>query len=500
MVARRWMAAMAAALAVATATAKGAWAHTCPVKAEDVAADPQVQAALKQVDRLLADAMGERNLPGLSAGVVYDQALIWSRGFGYADVARKVAADADSIYEIGSITKLFNATMLMQLRDAGKLSLDDPIEKYLPEFRMKSRFPDQRPPTFRQVVSHTAGLPREYAFDVGPTGDLQQFPAAVVLAGISDKEIQYPAYTGFHYSNLGIYVIGQALQRIAGEPYTQYMQEHVFTPLGMDNTGWEYTEAMKPHRAVGYRPAAADGSRQVAPLFLPGDFGVSAGGIQSSVKDLAKFLSLQFCDGPAGGAQILGGTSLREMRSSLVPAPNWMWGYGIGWEVERYPDHNGICHSGGTLGFASKVRAVSDLKLGFVVLTNQDTDADELSRKAVELLIPAFEAVAARRQQQEVPPLPPYASLFLGHYASDRFGQADVLIRDGRLTLITDEARQVEGTPWLLEAEDERTLRIISGSGDFDGQTIGFVPATSTEPARILILGVPFPRAGASPL
>ena len=128
---------------------------------------------------------------------------------------------------------------------------------------------------------------------------------------------------------------------------------------------------------------------------MPGDFGVSAGGIQSSVRDMAKFLSLQFRDGPAGGAQILGGTSLREMRASLVPAPNWMWGYGLGWEVERYPGHNGICHSGGTLGFASKVRAVPDLKLGFVVLINQDTDSDELSRKAVELLIPAFEKLAA---------------------------------------------------------------------------------------------------------
>ena len=492
-----WKVAAIAGLALIAAGV--ACGETAPAGAADVAADPAVRAALEQVDRLLADTLKTRSLPGLSAGVVYDQALIWSKGYGYAELEREVPADQDSLYEIGSVTKLFNAVMLMQLRDAGKLNLDDPIEKHLPEFRVKSRFPDQRPPTFRQVVSHTAGLPREYAFDVGPTGDLQQFPAAVVLAGIADKEIQYPAYTGFHYSNLGIYIIGQALQRIVGEPYTQYMQEHVFAPLGMTHTGWEYTEAMKPHRAIGYRPAGADGTRQVAPLFVAGDFGVSAGGIQSSVRDMAKFLSLQFCDGPAGGAQILGGTSLREMRASLVPAPNWRWGYGLGWEVEQYPEHNGICHSGGTLGFASKVRAVPDLKLGFVVLINQDTDSDELSRKAVELLIPAFEELAASHRQQEAPPLPPYAATFTGHYASDRFGTADVVVQGGRLVLITDEARQGKGTPWLLEAENERMLRIVSGSGDFDGQTIAFAPATASGPACISILGVPFPRTGQAP-
>ena len=460
-----------------------------------IANAPAIKAALAQLDAQLAAVVKERNLPGLSAGVVYDQELIWSKGYGYADLGRRIPADADSIYEIGSVTKLFNAVMLMQLRDAGKLNLDDPIEKYLPEFKMRSSFPDQRPPTFRQVVSHTAGLPREYGFDTTESGELKQYSAAVVLAGIRDKEMQYPAYTGFHYSNLGIYLIGQALQRIVGEPYTQYMQTHVFDPLGMRNTGWEYTQAMKPHRAIGYMAAKGAGPREIAPLFVPGDFGVSAGGIQSSVRDMAKFLSLQFCDGPAGGAQILGGTTLREMRASLVPADNWLWGYGIGWEVEKYPGHNGICHSGGTLGFASKVRAVPDLKLGFVVLMNQDTDSDELSRKAVEGLIPAFAQVAKERQLHEKPPLPADAVKYTGHYAC-AFGTADVMVRDGRLVLITTEADGTKGAPWTLEAREDSTLLIKSGSGDFDGQIIAFHPATASEPASIELLGVKFPRTG----
>ncbi len=463
-----------------------------------VARDPAVSAALTQLDVQLAAVLKERNLPGLSACVVYDRELIWAKGYGYADLESRVPADADSIYEIGSVTKLFNAVMLMKLRDAGRLSLDDPIEKYLPEFKVKSSFPDSRPPTFREVVSHVSGLPREFGFDVGKSGHLQQYPAAVVLAGIKDKEMQYPAHSGFHYSNLGIYIIGQALQKIAGEPYTQYMQRNVFDPLGMRSTGWEYTEAMKPHRAIGYLAAKPDGSREVAPLFVPGDFGVSAGGIQSSVRDMAKFISLQFGEGPAAGAQILGGTTLREMRSSLVPAENWLWGYGIGWEVEKYTRHVGICHTGGTLGFASKVRAVPDLKLGFVLLVNQDTDSDELSRKLVEGLIPAFEQVAKKRSLQEKPPLPADAARYTGHYACE-FGVADISILDGRLVLITTEADGSKGAPWILEARKDSTLLVKSGSGNFDGLVVAFHPATATEPANIELLGVKFPRKGEGP-
>ena len=297
-----------------------------------------------------------------------------------------------------------------------------------------------------------------------------------MLAGIADKEIQYPAYTGFHYSNLGIYIIGQAFQRIVGEPYTRYMQGTCSSPLGMTNTGWEYTEAMKPHRAIGYRRPAGRHAPDRA-LFVPGDFGVSAGGIQSSVRDMAKFLSLQFCDGPAGGAQILGGTSLREMRASLVPAPNWMWGYGLGWEVEQYPGHNGICHSGGTLGFASKVRAVPDLKLGFVVLINQDTDSDELSRKPVEVL-----SLPSRSWRKDGTAggasAPADAARYTGHYAG-QFGCRH-LASGRRLVLITTKADGTKGAPWTLERRADSTLLIRSGSKELNGQFIAFRPGDSS--------------------
>jgi len=182
------------------------------------------------------------------------------------------------------------------------------------------------------------------------------------------------------------------------------------------------------------------------------------------------------------------------MRSSVVPAKNWKWGYGIGWEVEDIGGHNGICHSGATNGFSGKVRAVPDIKLGFVLLMNQDSDHDGISRTAVEMLIPAFEKAMADTPAAQA--LPAYASAFTGRYAGE-FGAVDIVIRDGRLMLVPDEPGG-KGSPWILEARDERTMAIVSGSKAYDGLTIAFEPAAAAQPASIKFMGVTLQRAASA--
>lgn len=136
------------------------------VTAQQVAApldknDPEIRAVLAQIESDIEKGRQEKKIAGLSIAIVYDQEVLLSKGFGFADLDKKVPADQTTVYRVGSVTKLFTALMLMQLRDAGKLNLDDPIEKYLPEFKIKSRFPDARPATFRQVAAHYSGLPIE---------------------------------------------------------------------------------------------------------------------------------------------------------------------------------------------------------------------------------------------------------------------------------------------------------------------------------------------------
>src|SRR4030095_10976407 len=141
----------------------------CPnstVMAQRVAApldknDPELRALLTEIEADAEQARVKAKIPGMSIVIVYDQDVLVAKGFGYADLEKKIPADPQTIYRTGSVTKAFTALMLMQLRDEGKLHLDDPIEKYLREFKIKSRFPDARPATFRQVAAHYSGLPRD---------------------------------------------------------------------------------------------------------------------------------------------------------------------------------------------------------------------------------------------------------------------------------------------------------------------------------------------------
>jgi CubicO group peptidase (beta-lactamase class C family) len=154
-------------------------------------------------------------IPGMSVVIVYDQDVLLAKGFGYADLEKKIPADPQTVYRIGSVTKAFTALMLMQLRDAGKLQLDDPIEKYLPEFKIKSRFPDARPATFRQVAAHYSGLPRDapMLYEVQATDSVPSIEDQ--LKSLTNSEMLLPAMTMYSYSNLGYSIMGLALSRVA---------------------------------------------------------------------------------------------------------------------------------------------------------------------------------------------------------------------------------------------------------------------------------------------
>jgi CubicO group peptidase (beta-lactamase class C family) len=188
----------------------------------------------------------KKKIAGLSIAIVYDQQVLLVKGFGYADLIRSSRRSHDGLL-VGSVTKLFlTALMLMQLRDDGKLNLDDPIEKYLPEFRIKSRFPGARPATFRQVAAHYSGLPIEPPMAIEYENPEKFPPVEAQLKSLKDVEMIVPATSPFAYSNLGYNIMDLALARIAKQPYTQYVDQHILKPLGMNQSGFALTESMKP--------------------------------------------------------------------------------------------------------------------------------------------------------------------------------------------------------------------------------------------------------------
>jgi CubicO group peptidase (beta-lactamase class C family) len=349
---------------------------------------PEIQAAIALADSQIDYELHSRKIPGISAGIVYDQALIWSKGYGFANLEQQIPADENSVYRCASITKLMTSTMLMLLRDAGKVNLDDPIEKYLPEFRLKSAFADQRPPTFRMVAAHAAGLPREGAEERWKT--LKMKSAQELLEGLAASEIFMPTMTEPKYSNLGISMLGYALGKIAGQPYEEFVKAHIFAPLGMSSSGFRREAYTDAHYAQGYYK---EGETYIPMRDWYPEGWVPAGGMYSTVADITKFMSLQFTDAPAGASpsQILGSSTLREMHMPVNVSADFNSGFGVGFAISRLNNYKLIGHGGSVPGYRTQILMVPALKLGVAVFTNTTTNPHAIAEKALGTLMPAFE-------------------------------------------------------------------------------------------------------------
>lgn len=361
--------------------------------------DPEVQASLVLLDAQVGAAKDEQDIPGLSIAVILDQTTLWTKGYGYTDVERRITAGPHTIYRIGSITKLFTATMLMQLRDAGRLHLDDPVEKFLPEFRVKSRFPDAKPPTFRQLASHTAGLPLEAPLEYG-YHFTETFPSPdELLASLRYLEMCLPAMTQYRYSNLGYNVLGYALARAANQPYAEYVETHILQPLDMASTSYRVTPAMEPYVAVGYEPETENVPRQVARFQ---NYGLPAGMLWSSVADLGRFVALQFRNGSAGGTQILGGSTIREMHLPVFMTSGWKDAVGIGWHFGEIAGQRVSQHNGGTSGYTSAVVVAPELKFGLAMCANTTARPWDIARACLETLLPVVRRAIDRARAANV--------------------------------------------------------------------------------------------------
>ncbi|HLI81321.1 MAG TPA: serine hydrolase domain-containing protein, partial [Candidatus Binataceae bacterium] len=254
--------------------------------------DQVVKSLVPKLESIIVRTLERDLVPGAAVGIVRDQDLVWSRGFGYADLASDRAMDADTLFRCGSITKTFTATAIMQLRDEGRLGLDDPIARYIPEFgAVKARFAAPDKVTFRRLLTHTSGLIGE-----GPNNGWERLefpPIEEMIAALPRTEIVIKPETQYKYSNLGFALMGEAIARISGMPYADYIQRNLLHPLGMNSSDFALSDAMRPRMATGYTIRWLEGEPQIAP-HPPLRGWDAAGSLYSSVNDLARWISLQF--------------------------------------------------------------------------------------------------------------------------------------------------------------------------------------------------------------
>lgn len=401
-----------------------------------LARQPDVSAALQVLDAWIQARVAEREEPGLSIGIVHDQDLIWAKGYGYADRDAKIAASPTTLYRIASVSKVVTSTAVMQLRDAGKLRLDDPVSAHLPWFQVTGGT-DAPPITLRDLLTHTSGLPRELAMSYW--NDLQ-FPSRDEMVRMFPVPAIFPPETVYKYSNLGLAIVGEVVAAASGEPYQPYIERHILTPLGMAATHVDPRPGT-PGLAVGYRKRVPGQPREIED-FIEARGLTPAANLASNVEDLAKLVALQFRDGPAGGAQILRGSSLREMHRVQWLQADWQAGQGLGFWIRHVGQQVRVGHDGAAPGYKSQIEFSPADKVGVIVLIN-GYDADPLFyvNEAFAIVAPAV----ARATQTTKPPVVPDPawSKYVGRYTWKHV-EAEIMILNGELTMIDPDA----ANPW----------------------------------------------------
>jgi CubicO group peptidase (beta-lactamase class C family) len=310
---------------------------------------------VRDLERRVREAQSQWHSPALSAGLVRDGALVWSTHVGSARLDPLAAPTDDTQYMIGSITKTFTAVLIMALRDAGRLSLDDRLDTYLPQTRHGAI-------TIRQMMAHASGLQRE---PVGRIWENLDAPDQErLLRELEDAEQVLPVHFAFHYSNLAFALLGQIVELLETRAWGDVVTERILAPLEMRNTGLAPDEV---GRALGYQVHPHTGVATLEPRF---DLKATAplGGLWSTVADLGRYAS--FVADPID--EILSRDSLDEMCRPLImtDVQGWTRAYGLGYDLQRIGERVLAGHGGAMPGFLAGLRVGRQDRVGSVVLAN----------------------------------------------------------------------------------------------------------------------------------
>ena len=436
------------------------WMGALAAQTSPLLQKPEVSGAIEVLDKWIHATVTEREEPGLAIGIVYDQNLIWAKGYGFANLEKRLPSTPSTLYRIASITKLFTATAIMQLRDAGKLQLDDPVVKHLPWFQIKEPQPDSPPITIRELLTHTSGLARELPI---PYWNDLKFPSREeMMRLIPEQPAVFPPETKYKYSNLALAIAGEVVAAVSGEPWSKYIQDHIVAPLGMKST-LVIPTPNAPGLAIGYRKRVPGQPREPEDFIDCGALAPSAS-MASSVEDLARFVSLQFRDGRPVDRPVLRGSTLREMQRLQWLRPDGLNGQGLGFGVRRTGSTVRVTKDGAAPGYKSLIEMSIGEKVGVIVLINgYDADPVLYVNQAFTIVAPAIQKATER--PKATPNADPGWSKYVGTY-SWKHVDSEILVVNGELVMIVADA----SNPWesrvRLAPVAAQTFKMIGGAND----------------------------------
>ncbi|MDQ6700313.1 MAG: serine hydrolase [Acidobacteriota bacterium] len=347
-------------------------------------------AVTRSLSSFIEHEMADNKLPAVSIALVDDRKIVWSRAFG--------TAGPDSVFRVGSVSKLFTDLAIMQLVERGELDLDRPVTDYVPEFHPRN--PYGLPVTLRELMSHRSGLQREPP--VGHYFDASSPSLKATVESLNRTDLIYAPGARTKYSNAGIAVAGYLLERLKGQPFAEYLKNTALTPWGLAHS------AFKPEPAIAHNLAKAflwtyDGRTFDAPTFQLGI--APAGSLYATATDLAAFVSALFVPG-----RIVRRETLEQMWTPQFGQS----GFGIGFRVSQLEGHRMVGHAGAIYGFATELAALPNEKLGAIAITTMDSANAVTGRIATAALrlmlaarsgrplpvIPVTHAIAPERSRQ----------------------------------------------------------------------------------------------------
>ena len=342
----------------------------------------RLTAAMPAVDSVFAAFMRDNHIPGIAYGVLIDGKLVHSGTLGLRNVGNKAPVDSASVFRIASMTKSFTALSILKLRDEGRISLDDPADKYIPELAGLA-YPTTDSPrlTIRHLLSHSEGFPED-----NPWGDQQlnrtdDEMAAMMKSGIPFSNAPGTAY---EYSNFGFAILGRVITKVTGEPYATYVKANILDPLGMASTTLEAAQVPADRLARGYR--WEDDQWKDEPPLPDGAFG-SMGGMLTSIDDLARWVGYLSGAWPPRSDPETGPvrrSSVREMQQLWRSRPTrvaqagrdsaviaFSGGYGFGLRITQTCEFSHVvAHSGGLPGYGSQMRWLPEHGVAIIAMGN----------------------------------------------------------------------------------------------------------------------------------
>ncbi|MFN2399370.1 MAG: serine hydrolase domain-containing protein [Gemmatimonadaceae bacterium] len=335
----------------------------------------------RTVDSLVAEALTEGPVAGMSVAVLCGTDTVVMKGYGFADVENDVPATEKTVYRIGSITKQFTAAAVLQLVEQGRLSLEDSVGKHLPN--IPSRW---RGVPIRQLLNHTSGIPSYTSVGLRWTTRMRlDLPHDSLIGIVANDSMDFPAGSKWRYNNTGYYLLGMLIERLSGHPYAGVVRERLATPLGLRATTYCDTRPIIKKRAQGYQVGPDQKLTNADPLSMAQPF--SAGALCSTVGDLI-----------AWQRALAAGRVVKPASYTAMTTPNGVAiasAYGYGLAKDTLERRTRVQHGGGINGFNSMLQYYPAESISIAVLANTngpwvDRVADNIARAALGVrLVPA---------------------------------------------------------------------------------------------------------------